>query len=80
MPRPSCANPIGRNRLPFGFDQWSDPVRRAAMEKARDSGMATISGKIDWPSEGRQHPAFMMYLPLYERGKPQATIANDAPA
>ena len=37
---------VGRNRTPFGFDQWSDPVRRSAMEKARDSCMATISGKV----------------------------------
>ncbi|MFJ3054683.1 EAL domain-containing protein [Herbaspirillum sp. NPDC087042] len=68
---------VGRNRLPFGFDQWSDPVRRAAMEKARDSGIATISGKVDMPSiDGHEYPAFMMYLPLYERGKPQGTIAQ----
>ncbi len=68
---------VGRNRLPFGFDQWSDPVRRAAMEKARDSGIATISGKVEMPSlDGHEYPAFMMYLPLYERGKPQGTIAQ----
>ncbi|HZG19236.1 MAG TPA: EAL domain-containing protein [Herbaspirillum sp.] len=65
---------VGRNRQPFGNDQWSDPVRRAAMEKARDSGLATISGKIDLAQDGPAAPAFMMYLPLYERGKPQATI------
>jgi len=31
---------------PLGFDPWFDPVRRLAMEKARDSGMAAITGKI----------------------------------
>ncbi|WP_413456763.1 EAL domain-containing protein [Herbaspirillum huttiense] len=67
---------VGRNRVAFGNDQWSDPVRRAAMEKARDSGMATVSGKIDLASEGPAAPAFMMYLPLYERGKPQSTITE----
>ncbi|MBV8627787.1 MAG: CHASE domain-containing protein, partial [Paraburkholderia sp.] len=35
---------IGINRLSPGFDAWADPVRRRAMEQARDSGMATISG------------------------------------
>lgn len=65
---------VGRNRFPFGNDQWSDPVRRTAMEKARDSGMATISGKLELAQEGPAMPAFMMYLPLYERGKPQGTI------
>lgn len=68
---------VGRNRLPFGFDQWSDPVRRAAMEKARDSGNATISGKVIMPGlDGHDYAAFMMYLPLYQHGQPQATIAQ----
>ncbi|KAF1043804.1 MAG: putative signaling protein [Herbaspirillum frisingense] len=69
---------VGRNRVPFGFDHWSDPVRRTAMEKARDSGMAAISGKIELDLEngGKTEPSFMMYLPLYERGKPQGTIAE----
>lgn len=55
---------VGRNRIAFGNDQWADPVRRAAMEKARDSGMATVSGKIELSTEGPAAPAFMMYLPL----------------
>lgn len=69
---------VGRNRVPFGFDHWSDPVRRVAMEKARDSGMAAISGKIELDLEngGKTEPSFLMYLPLYERGKPQGTIAE----
>ncbi|ADJ64055.1 EAL domain-containing protein [Herbaspirillum seropedicae] len=68
---------VGRNRTPFGFDQWSDPVRRSAMEKARDSGMATISGKVEvLAADGQRYPTFMMYLPLYERGKPPTTIAQ----
>ncbi|MCA1323991.1 EAL domain-containing protein [Herbaspirillum sp. alder98] len=69
---------IGRNRIAFGFDHWSDPIRRRAMEKARDSGMAAISGKITLDLDnGRQtEPAFLMFLPVYERGKPQGTIAE----
>ncbi|ALU89812.1 EAL domain containing protein [Herbaspirillum rubrisubalbicans M1] len=67
---------MGRNRMPFGNDQWADPVRRAAMEKARDSGMATISGKVQLSNTEPSIPAFMMYLPLYQRGKPQSTIAE----
>jgi len=33
---------VGRNRAPLGFDPWFDPVRREAMERARDSGLAAI--------------------------------------
>ncbi|MGF6758085.1 CHASE1-domain containing sensor protein [Paraburkholderia sp. GAS42] len=56
---------IGINRRSLGFDGWADPVRRRAMEQARDSGIATISGKVrlavDAGSIGR--PGFIMYMP-----------------
>jgi len=37
---------LGINRAPPGFDPWSDPIRQAAMARARDSGKASISGKV----------------------------------
>ncbi len=37
---------IASNRAPLGMDPWADPVRRQAMEKARDSGMVAVSGKV----------------------------------
>ena len=66
------------NNAPLGFDTWSAPVRRVAMERARDSGMVTISGKtrlvIDPGTDSR--PSFLMYLPIYARGQPQSNIAQ----
>lgn len=62
----------GRDSLPSGFDPWSDPVRRQAMERARDSGMAAVSGKVQLvvDQDAEEHPGFLMYLPVYERGRP----------
>src|SRR5688572_28313971 len=34
-----------RNQAMLGFDMWTDSARRAAMERARDSGQPTASGK-----------------------------------
>ncbi|GAC1522145.1 MAG: hypothetical protein NVS3B11_22160 [Collimonas sp.] len=69
---------VGRNRAPLGFDTWSDPVRRNAMEKARDSGSPAISGKIrlvvDIEADAR--PGFVMYLPIYTRGQPHDSVAE----
>ncbi|WP_233859897.1 bifunctional diguanylate cyclase/phosphodiesterase [Paraburkholderia sp. HD33-4] len=69
---------VGINRAPPGFDAWADPVRRRAMEQARDSGMATISGKVrlavDVGTNAR--PGFIMYLPIYARGQPQDSVAQ----
>ncbi|SDI25087.1 bifunctional diguanylate cyclase/phosphodiesterase [Paraburkholderia phenazinium] len=69
---------IGINRAPPGFDVWSDPVRRRAMERARDSGMATISGKVHLAvdARGNARPGFVMYLPIYARGQSQDSVAE----
>ncbi|SDR47518.1 PAS domain S-box-containing protein/diguanylate cyclase (GGDEF) domain-containing protein [Paraburkholderia fungorum] len=67
---------VGINRAPPGFDAWSDPVRRRALEQARDSGMATVSGKVHLSVDARTnaHPGFIMYLPLYAPGQPQNSV------
>ena len=69
---------IGRNMAPPGLDIWPDPVRRLAMEKARDSGLVAITSKIhlavdadtDAPS------SFLMYLPVFAAGQPHNTVAQ----
>lgn len=61
---------VGTNRAPIGFDAWVDPIRRRALEQARDSGMATISGKLRLSVDVDQNapPGFVMYLPVYSAG------------
>src|SRR5688572_21045956 len=39
------------NAAVLGFDMSSDPVRRAAMERARDTGLAEGSGKVPLAQE-----------------------------
>ncbi len=69
---------VGRNRIKPGYDAWLDPVRRSAMERARDSGMAALSGKVQLKVDAADNaqPAFIMYLPIYARGQPRETIAQ----
>ena len=57
----------GRNLRAFGYDMYSDPVRREAMERARDTGKLALSGRVILVQEvdsGIQ-PGFLMYLPIY---------------
>ena len=67
-----------RTLISPGFDAWSEPVRRMAMEKARDSGMASMTGKlrlmVDRKSEDRA--GFIMYMPLYARGQSHNTVTE----
>lgn len=67
----------GRNVLAFGYDMYSDPVRREAMERARDSGEPEMSAKVTLVQEtGRQEQAgFLIYLPVYRHDMPHDTVA-----
>ena len=65
-----------RNLRAFGFDMFSEPVRRAAMEQARDSGEATLSGKVELVQEtGKEVQAgTLMYVPVYRNGAAVTTL------
>ena len=58
----------GLNRNALGFDMFSEPIRRKAMELARDTGAAALSGKVQLVVENETtSPASVtMYLPVYE--------------
>ncbi|WP_420472762.1 CHASE domain-containing protein [Noviherbaspirillum sp. ST9] len=62
----------GRNLRAFGYDMYSDPVRRAAMDKARDTGSAALSAKVTLVQEsgGEVQSGFLMYLPVYDDDTP----------
>jgi CHASE1-domain containing sensor protein len=36
----------GRNLRAFGYDMYSEPIRRRAMERARDNGELAYTGKV----------------------------------
>lgn len=56
-----------RNQRALGYDMYSEPVRRAAMERSRDEERSIISGKVRLVQETEQdvQPGFLMYLPVY---------------
>jgi PAS domain S-box-containing protein len=64
------------NRRAFGYDMYSEPIRRRAMERARDSGDTALSGKITLlqESEAQPQPGFLIYLPVFRRGQPHDSV------
>jgi PAS domain S-box-containing protein len=66
------------NLRALGYDMLTEPARRAAMEQARDSGVAAISGKLTLIQEqGPQvQNGVIVYLPVYGRGLPVSTVAE----
>jgi len=67
-----------RNQQAFGYDMYSESVRRAAMERARDSNESAMSGKVTLVQEidKRVQAGFLMYLPVYRNGSPHQTLAQ----
>jgi PAS domain S-box-containing protein len=70
-----------RNQRAFGYDMFSEPVRRAAMEAARDSGQPAVTGKVTLVQEGVQNgqagpSGFLMYVPVYRAGQPHGTAGQ----
>ncbi len=56
-----------RNQRAFGYDMWSNDMRRAAMARARDEGVAATSGIITLVQETDTNvqAGFLTYLPVY---------------
>ena len=68
----------GRNLRAFGYDMLSEPVRRRAMEQARDTNSATLSGKIALVQDVGVdvQSGVLMFLPVYRKGLPHETVAQ----
>lgn len=58
------------NRKAIGYDMSTEVNRRVAMEKARDTGDAAVSGKVTLlqETEKESQGGFLIYLPIYKNG------------
>lgn len=69
---------VKRNLRAFGYDMWTEPTRRAALTIARDSGVATISGKVRLvqETETEVQQGILMYVPVF-RGETHSETIED---
>jgi diguanylate cyclase (GGDEF)-like protein/PAS domain S-box-containing protein len=67
---------LGPASTALGFDMYSEATRRAAMDRARDSGRAALTAKLLLVTEGAsdRQAGTLMYLPVYRPGEPTATV------
>ena len=65
-----------RNRRAFGYDMFSEPVRRKAMEQSRDYNIASLTGKVLLVQETDEdlQAGTLMYVPVYKKSEPTKTI------
>ncbi len=66
----------GRNLRAFGYDMFSEPIRREAMARARDNDEAALSGKVILVQETDTdvQAGTLMYVPVYRHGAERETV------
>lgn len=66
----------GRNLRAFGYDMFSEPTRRAAMELARDTGTTATSGIVRLLQETKVdvQAGLLVYHPVYAKGALLQTV------
>jgi PAS domain S-box-containing protein len=65
-----------RNHAAIGYNMFSNPVRREAMERARDTGLAAASGKVTLVQEidEDKQAGFLIYVPIYRGDEIPSTV------
>jgi PAS domain S-box-containing protein len=59
--------PRENNQTLLGFDLASEPIRRSAMEMARDSGNATMTAPIALLNSVDKESGYRLFIPVYRR-------------
>lgn len=68
---------IGNNINAIGYDLATKPKVKQVIEDARDRDSAALSSKLTLvQDEGKNIPAVVMYLPIYDISKPRDTVAE----
>lgn len=58
-----------RNVQAIGYDMYSNPIRKMAMDTARDSGTLALSGKVTLVQEidSNKQAGMLLYAPVYQK-------------
>ncbi|MDO8695817.1 MAG: CHASE domain-containing protein [Pseudomonas sp.] len=58
--------PAAGNSQALGYDLASEPIRYAAMQRARDTGEATMTAPISLVQDPQQEPGILLLYPVYQ--------------
>jgi len=66
--------PVNLNEKAVGLDVAFETNRYTAIKKARDSGLAMLTGPITLVQDDKKTPGFLFYVPIYKGGAFQNSI------
>jgi len=70
----SYVEPYKGNQTALGYDLALDPVRREALNRARDSGQMTATEKLKLVTETGNQLGVLIINPVYRKGAPATTV------
>ncbi len=68
------AEPHKGNEIALGYDLASNPIRKAALEKSRDTGQMIATARITLVQETRNQYGFLVFMPVYQKMTSTDTI------
>ena len=68
--------PLASNRQALGYDIASEPIRYAAMQRARDTGALTMTAPISLVQDQQQEPGVLLFYPVYRSATLPAELAE----
>ncbi|HZY31691.1 MAG TPA: CHASE domain-containing protein, partial [Candidatus Methylomirabilis sp.] len=68
--------PLKGNEAALGFDVASGPDRLQALERARDTGEATATGRITLVQETGEQAGVLVFVPIYRNGLRHDTLTE----
>lgn len=66
--------PVELNTGSIGRDISTDPSRREAAERARDTGEPHISRRVPGSRDTQRRAGLLLYVPIYSKGAPISTV------
>ena len=66
--------PVGPNKKAIGLDMAFETNRYTGIKKARDSGLAQLTGPIVLVQDSKKTPGFLFYTPFYDKGSKPKSI------
>jgi len=66
--------PLKGNESAFGFDIASNPARREALDRARDTGKPVATSRITLVQEAEKQFGVLVVMPVYRNGFPSNTL------
>lgn len=68
--------PWQENAMIFGFNVASDPIRKTALDRARDSGTFAMTQPLQLLQDSQSSPGIIVFFPVYDTLKRLQTTAD----